>query len=161
MDGERGASRLAAAWLPVSLATFMLNQAAINMIRPMASYRALALGLDTAALGVLAAAFSVAPLFLALQLGRLIDRRGELPFIVGGSLILLVGAAGLIFVDRPERTPLLFFLFALVGLGENTTGVAVQAMIARGSAEEAYDRSFAAFSLYASDRKSTRLNSSH
>lgn len=150
MGGERPASRLAASWLPVALAAFTLNQAAINMIRPMVSYRALGLGMDTATLGLLAAAFSVAPLFVALQLGRLIDRRGELPFIVIGSLLLVMGSVGLVLVDRPEQAPFLFLLFAVIGLGENTAGVATQAMIARGSEEHTYDRGFAAFSFYAS-----------
>ncbi len=146
----RIATRVAGRWLVLSLIVFMLNQASINMIRPMVAYRALALGLGPASLGLLSASFSITPLLLALRMGRMIDRRGSTIFIAVGTVALIVAGFGLALVSTPESAWMLFVLFALLGLGEITTGVATQAMIARHGDERTYDRGFAAFSFFAS-----------
>jgi len=137
-------------WLSLSLVAFMLNQASINMIRPMVSYRALALGVEPVNLGLLSAAFSITPLLMAFWMGRMIDRRGELVFILSGTIMMAAAGFGLALVESSEWILLLFAFFTLLGLGQMATGVATQAMIARASDEATYDRRFSAFSFFAS-----------
>ena len=124
----------------------MVNQTSVNLVRPMVSYRALALGLDPVNLGLLSAAFSIAPLVVALRIGRLVDQRGELLFIFGGTIVMGIVTLGL---AVSPSSPSLFLLFALLGLGHLSITVATQGMVARGSDEAVYDRRFAAFSLSA------------
>jgi MFS family permease len=134
-------------WLFWLLTAFVVNQAAMNLVRPMVSYRALAIGVDAAGLGVLSAAFSVAPLVVALRLGRLVDVRGERGFLFCGTVLMGVVTIGLAFTGS---IPLLYVLFMLFGLGHLAMTVSTQAMVARGSDERSYDQRFSAFSLSAS-----------
>jgi MFS family permease len=125
----------------------MVNQASVNLVRPMVSYRALDLGVDPVNLGLLSAAFSIAPLVVALRIGRLVDERGEMLFIIGGTVVMGVVSLGLAFAPS---APWVFALFAALGLGHLSITVATQGMVARGSDEASYDRRFSAFSLSAS-----------
>jgi MFS family permease len=129
------------------LTAYMVNQASVNLVRPMVSYRALALGVDPVNLGLLSAAFSIAPLVVALRLGRLVDQRGEMVFIVGGTLVMGIVSLGLAVAPS---APVVFALFTILGLGHLSITVATQGMVARGSDEASYDRRFSAFSLSAS-----------
>ena len=50
-------------------------QAAVYIARPMTSYRLLGLGAGARAVGLVAAAFALLPLFVAIPLGRFADRK--------------------------------------------------------------------------------------
>ena len=89
------ARRMGERWLFWVLVTYAVNQTGQNLLRPMASYRALDLGMDATALGVLSASFAIAPLIVALRIGRWIDATGELPFILGGTVLMGVAGLGL------------------------------------------------------------------
>jgi MFS family permease len=125
----------------------VVNQASLNLVRPMVSYRALSLGVEPVNLGLLSAAFSIAPLMVALRLGRLVDQRGELVFVFGGTIAMGVVSLGLAVATSAVW---LFVLFTVLGLGHLAITVATQGMVARGSDEASYDRRFSAFSLSAS-----------
>jgi MFS family permease len=134
-------------WLALLLAAYAVSQASIGLVRPMASYRALEIGLSPAVLGLLAASFSILPLVAALRVGRAADRFGEMPFIFAGAGIM--GAASLL-LSVAGSGAALFVLFALLGLGHLVITVAAQGLAARGSDERGLDGRFAAFSLAAS-----------
>jgi MFS family permease len=129
------------------LASFLVTHAGSQLVRPMVSYRGLQLGLAPAELGWLAASFSLAPLLLALSIGRLVDRHGELRFVLAGNVLMLAAAFGLAVAPG---IPALLVLFASMGLGHLTMVVAVQGLVARGSDEGTYDRRFAQLALSAS-----------
>ena len=131
-------------WLFWLLVVHMLGQGGFYLVRPMASYRALELGVDPAGLGLLAAAFSLAPLIIALWIGRLVDRRGEILFVFLGNGLMLVAAFAL---AATSGVLPLFVMAAGLGLGHLIAVVAAQGMVARGSDEESYDRRFSAFSF--------------
>ena len=65
-------------------------QAAVYMVRPATSYRLLALGEGAREVGLVAAAFALLPIFLAIPLGRLSDRRGA-PLLLVGCTVQTVG----------------------------------------------------------------------
>lgn len=139
--------RLDDQWFFWLLVTFVTTHAGSQLVRPMVSYRALALGVAPADLGWLAAAFSLAPLLVALQLGRWVDRHGELPFVIGGGVLMVVSS---FLIAGAPTMAILLILFAALGLGHLTTVVAFQGMVARGSDEASYDRRFAQLALSAS-----------
>jgi MFS family permease len=122
----------------------MLNAAAIFLLRPMISYKALGLGVEPANLGLVAAAFSLAPLVVALRVGRLIDRHGEKRFVMGGSALMAASLAG---IALAQSVTLIVLLSVVLGIGHLAAVVATQGMVARGSDEASFDRRFVAFSF--------------
>ena len=131
-------------WLTWLLAGFTLNAAALFLLRPMISYKALGLGVEPANLGFVAAAYSIAPLVVALQLGGLVDRHGEKRFVIGGNAIM---AGCLVAMALLDSVAWLMVLSAVFGLAHLAALVATQGMVARGSDASSFDRRFVAFSF--------------
>jgi MFS family permease len=131
-------------WL---FAAFAVTHAATNLVRPMVSYRALQLGVPPEGLGLLAASFSLAPLVIALSIGRLVDRRGEMLFVLGGTVVM---AASIFLIAIAGNVALLTLGYALVGLGHLVMVVGTQSLVARGGAATGYDRAFGHLSFSAS-----------
>ena len=125
--------------LAFALLAMMAGQAVVYIARPATSYRLLGLGEDARAVGLVTAAYALLPLFLAIPLGRLTDRRPATPLLVGGCG-LEVAACLLLAV---ARTPVgLALASALLGLGHLGVALGAQAVIARESADESHDRHF-------------------
>jgi MFS family permease len=135
-----------ARWLLWLFVTFAVTHAATNIVRPMVSYRALQMGVAPEGLGLLAASFSLGPLVIALSIGRLVDRRGEMALLVGGVALMAVSTFAI--AVAPSVLVLTLF-YALVGLGHLVMVVATQSLVARGSAESGYDRQFGHLSFSA------------
>lgn len=134
-------------WFFWLLLCIIANQASVNLIRPVTSYKALEMGVDAATLGALSAVYALVPLAFALRIGRLVDERGEVPFIMGGTLLMAISGAAMAVADAPQ---MLYVGLAGLGLGQIIAVVAAQGMVARGNDESGYDRRFAAFSFCAS-----------
>lgn len=148
MHPEPGSTRTPGArWLFWLFVAFAVTHAATNIVRPMVSYRALQMGVAPEGLGLLAASFSLAPLVIALSIGRLVDRRGEMLFLVGGVALMAVSTFG---IAAAPSVGVLTVFYALVGLGHLVMVVATQSLVARGSAESGYDRAFGHLSFSAS-----------
>jgi len=126
--------RLATAGL---LAQTALLTAAYSAVRPMASYRAIELGASNVTLGLLAASFSVLPLVLAFSVGRQIDRRGPIGFVLAGNLAIVATSALAMFAGS---LALLFVATAGLGLGHLFCMLGQQV---RASLDENRDRAFA------------------
>ena len=118
-----------------------LGQAAVAVVRVTASYKALELGASVFGVGVVGGAFAALSLVAALPLGVGIDRRGHMPFLIGGLLLLLLAplvqaAAGAIWV--------LIVGQALLGLGQTAQAVSIQTQVANiSSARQSSDERFA------------------
>lgn len=134
-------------WFMGLLVVATLLQAATAVARPMASYRALEIGMAPSSLGIVAAAFAVAPVLLALTIGRRIDRHGEFPFLLGSTLALGIAAAALAFVGSPIA---LVLCIGLLGLSQLIFVVADQTLVASRSVAGSYDRRFGNLSFVAS-----------
>ena len=135
------------AWLARVLAGVVLTQAALYLARPVTSYRALALGADARAVGLITAAFALVPLVVAVPLGRASDRwrPGYLltgGITLGGVACLLLGAAG--------TMPGLALASAVLGLGHLALTLAGQSLIARQSDDTLHDRDFGLYAAAAS-----------
>lgn len=134
-------------WFLTLLLGSTLLQAATSIARPMASYRALDIGMEPSSLGLVAAAFAIAPVMFALSIGRLIDRFGERRFLLGAAVVLGLASVGLSMVDSMLG---LLLLLAALGLAQLTYVVANQTAIATRTVSGSYDGRFGHLSFVAS-----------
>lgn len=123
-----------------AVAAMSTGQVAVYVARPTTSYRLLGLGYGGTAVGLVAAAYAVLPLLLAIPLGRRADRRRGARLVVGGCL-LEVGGCLLLALGRSAAT--LAAASGVVGLGHLALALGAQAVIARESSNERHDERFA------------------
>lgn len=119
----------------------------IFSVRPVISYQALALDATPSQLGLIVASYSVISLGACIPLGRAIDRRGERPFLLAGSLLLL---PALVLLLVAQSQAWLALASATLGLAQLLVIVASQTVIARGVNAERRDSRFATFTLLTS-----------
>ena len=138
--GDRG-------WFLTLFVMATLLQAATAVARPMASYRALEIGMDASSLGIVAAAFAIAPVALALSIGRRIDRWGAFPFLLGATVLMVVASLGLAVVGTPLA---LLALIAVLGLAQLVFVVADQTLVGSRTPRDRYEARFGSLSFVAS-----------
>ena len=126
-------------WFVMLLTVGTLLQAATAVARPMASYRALQIGMEPSSLGLVAAAFAIAPVVFALSIGRWIDRRGELPFLLGAGIVLAAVCSALALAGSAAA---LLALISVLGLSQLVFVVANQTLIGSRSLAASYDSRF-------------------
>ena len=124
--------------LAFALLAMTVAQAAVYVARPMTSYRLLGLGEGARAVGFVAAAFALLPLFLAIPLGRYADRRGG-PLLGAGCAVQAVACVLLAVAETPLT---LAGASAVLGLGHLALALGVQEVIARESHDERHDSHF-------------------
>jgi MFS family permease len=115
-----------------------IAQAAVYLIRPTTSYRLLAYGEGVQAVGLVAAAFALLPIFLAIPLGRMSDRRGA-PLLVIGCAVQTVGCLALAF---SATTITIAAASAVIGLGHLALALGSQDVVARESHSDRHDHHF-------------------
>lgn len=123
----------------VQMAIFALSTTAVNGMRPMVTYRALDLGASPLAVGLLAAAFSTAPVGLALVIGRLVDGIGEAWFIRAGVLTVTAGA---VMTATVSSLTLLAVSQVVTGLGHVANLIAGQALVGKRSGSHDRDHRY-------------------
>lgn len=116
------------------------GQIAVYLVRPTTSYRLLGLGHGATAVGVVAAAFALVPLFLAIPLGRRADRRRGARLLVFGCAIETLGC---MLLAAGESAVALAGASAVLGIGHLAIALGSQAVIARESDDDSHDRNFA------------------
>jgi len=110
----------------------------------MVSYKVLAIGGSVAEVGLVAAAFGFLSLFFAVPIGRWVDRGSESRFMLIGSALMAVSAAG---TALATSVVALALFQALLGLGHIGLAVGLQTMISnRGTAAD-HDSRFGAFAV--------------
>jgi MFS family permease len=135
------------AWLARVLAGVVLTQAALHLARPVTSYRALALGADARAVGLITAAFALVPLVVAVPLGRASDRWRPGYLLTGG---IALGAVACVLLGLAGTLAGLALASAVLGLGHLALTLAGQSLIARRSADARHDRDFGLYAAAAS-----------
>jgi MFS family permease len=119
-----------------------LFSAATSAVRPMVSYRALALGANPFELGVVASAYAALALLIAIPAGRWMDRYGTGRFLLLGGLASAGAAAAMTVSDS---LALLAIDHALLGFGQAMIVVALQTQIANASEPADRNRRFGYF----------------
>lgn len=138
---------LSARWFPRILLVALLVQTAVYGLRPMVSYRALAVGAGPFELGLITSSFALLSLVVAIPIGRWVDRWGEPRFVVIGTGLVSAVAFALIFVDS---VPALALSQAALGLGHILNTVATQTLIANAGRPGDRDARFGAFTVVVS-----------
>ena len=115
-----------------------IAQAAVYLIRPTTSYRLLAYGEGARDVGLVAAAFALLPIFLAIPLGRLSDRRGAPLLVIGCA----VQTAGCLLLAFSTTTLAIAGASAVVGLGHLALALGSQDVVARESHSDRHDHHF-------------------
>lgn len=144
-----GGDRASLAWLWALVAGAALTQTALNLARPVTSYRLLALDAPEAAVGWATAAYALLPLLGALWMGRATDRLpSAVPLVAAGALTMGAGGAGLALATS---APAVYAASAVLGVGHLAFTIAGQAAIARRAGPGLLDAGFgwftAAFSV--------------
>ncbi len=110
------------------MATAFFELSVISIVRVTTSYRAIELGLSAAWIGIITAAFAILPVFLALKVGRAIDRGNDIIMVRSGTAMLVVACAGIALV--PSIYALLLFT-AILGIGHLLLSIGVQVLCAQ------------------------------
>ncbi|MBZ4016192.1 MFS transporter [Streptomyces purpurogeneiscleroticus] len=134
-------------WLLRLVLTFSFAQAAVSMARPAVSYRALALGADETAVGVITGVYALLPLLIAVPLGRRTDQGRCTPLLAVGIALITGGCAlsGVV-----ASLPAMAAWSGVMGLGHLCFVIGAQSIVARRSAPEERDRNFGHFTIGAS-----------
>ncbi|MFI0818409.1 MFS transporter [Streptomyces sp. NPDC021098] len=134
-------------WLLRLVIAFAFAQGAVNMARPAVSYRALALGADARAVGVIAGIYALLPLFAAVPLGRRTDHGRCAPLLPVGVVLI---AAGCGLSGTADSLPEMAAWSGVMGLGHLSFVIGAQSLVARQSAPADQDRNFGHFTVGAS-----------
>jgi MFS family permease len=129
-------------WLAIT--AMAAAQAAVYIARPLTSYRLLGLGGDARQVGLVAAAYALLPLILAIPLGRFADRRNPAPLLIVGCATQTLACSMLAIA---QSTWAITAANALLGLGHLGLALGIQHLIARESSGADHDRGFAAFTV--------------
>ncbi|MET1074646.1 MAG: MFS transporter [Umezawaea sp.] len=134
--------------LSILLAHTVLVQVVTFVLRPTSTYRALELGVPSAWLGVLSAAFAVAPLLLAIPSGQAVDRLGERRVLLAGAVLMCASAGAFVLVG--DGVVGLLVGSVLLGTGHLCAVVAQQALVANVTVPTRYDAAFGYYTFAAS-----------
>ncbi|KWT57853.1 MFS transporter [Streptomyces albus subsp. albus] len=134
-------------WLLRLVLTFACAQSAVSMARPAVSYRALALGADERAIGVITAVYALLPLLVAVPLGRRTDHGRCAPLLVLGVALITGGCA---LSGVAGSLPAMAAWSGVMGLGHLCFVIGAQSIVARRSAPDERDRNFGHFTIGAS-----------
>ncbi|MFJ2830937.1 MFS transporter [Streptomyces sp. NPDC087263] len=134
-------------WLLRLVIAFSFAQGAVSMARPAVSYRALALGADERAIGVIAGVYALLPLFAAVPLGRRTDHGRCAPLLPVGVVLIAGGCA---LSGRADSLTTMAAWSGVMGLGHLCFVIGAQSIVARQSAPHEQDRNFGHFTIGAS-----------
>ncbi|GGW58202.1 MFS transporter [Streptomyces caelestis] len=131
-------------WLLRLVIAFSFAQGAVSMARPAVSYRALALGADERAIGVIAGVYALLPLFAAVPLGRRTDHGRCAPLLpIGVGLI----SGGCALSGVADSLWAMALWSGVMGLGHLCFVIGSQSLVARQSAPHEQDRNFGHFTI--------------
>lgn len=134
-------------WLLLVLLNSLFIQGGIYVVRPIVTYKSIELGADATWIGVIGAAWAVAPLLLAIPIGRFVDRGKDGLALFAGAATLLVVSVAMQFINN---VPMIMLAMTAMGLGHLLVMVGGQTMIANRSGSARYERDFGLFTFYAS-----------
>ncbi|MCX4822023.1 MFS transporter [Streptomyces sp. NBC_01142] len=134
-------------WLLRLVIAFAFAQGAVSMARPAVSYRALSLGADERAVGVIAGVYALLPLFAAVPLGRRTDHGRCAPLLPVGVVLISGGCA---LSGTAVSLTAMAAWSGVMGLGHLCFVIGAQSIVARQSGPAEQDRNFGYFTIGAS-----------
>jgi MFS family permease len=132
--------------LRISLIT-ILSITAITAVRPMLTYRALALGAGPFEVGLIAASFSLLAVLAALPIGRMVDQVGSGRFAIVAMVLMSIASLSIVWIDS---LVLLAVAVSVVGFGHIMNLVAGQTMVANAGGRKGRESRYGLYSTAAS-----------
>ena len=130
-------------WLWLLCLAGALTQTGLNLLRPITSYKLIALDAGPLTIGITTAAYAILPLFTALWLGRVSDRMSSPRLMLcAGVAMLGIGGAGLALLPSVLG---IAAASAVLGLGHLAFTIAGQTSIARIAPDDRLDAGFGWF----------------
>ncbi|MFZ2175949.1 MAG: MFS transporter, partial [Rhodococcus sp. (in: high G+C Gram-positive bacteria)] len=130
-------------FLNVCIATALL-QAVYHGVRVLVSYRVLDLGGDAVTIGIIAALFSLAPLLVAVRIGRAVDQRHAAAVLRAG---VVLSSLGVLVIALSDDLTTVALGNVVLGFGQILVTVASQGFITLLSPPGELDRGFAGLTL--------------
>jgi predicted MFS family arabinose efflux permease len=125
------------------LAHVIITHTVVGVVRVTISYRTVELGLPAIWLGVISAGFAILPIFLALKIGRYIDRGHDAHAAWIGSAIVLAACVAL--WAWPTSAALLLLFTIVLGTGHMFLMAAQQMLTVRCASSRGRDVAFGHF----------------
>lgn len=122
------------------LITLVVTQSGLQAIRPLISYRTIAMGGGGFEVGIAAASFALLSVLVALPLGRFTDRTGRTLTLLMIGAILCAGATAT--VAAAPNLPVVIIGSALLGLAHVLLMVGAQGHVAKVAREDRLDSGF-------------------
>jgi MFS family permease len=119
----------------------VLVHAAMTVVRPMVSYRALDLGASTVQIGFIATSAGLLPLLLAFAVGRRADVWGAGRLLIAGAVLSVSGSIAVLLAPG---LPVIYAASAGLGLAHLLLLVGHQAAVATAGTQAERDRGFGA-----------------
>jgi predicted MFS family arabinose efflux permease len=135
-------------WFPRALLLNVILAAVTHAVRPIVTYRGLALDVGPAELGLIAASFSILAIVAGLVAGRWINRWTEIPVLLVSLLAMAVLTVSIIGLGVSFAT--LLAMVALLGGAQTVAAVSLQALIANAGTAEGRDSRFSMQTIAAS-----------
>lgn len=118
-----------------------------NMTRPLLSLYASSLGAGALEIGLVASAYALLPLVLAMRLGRLADAMGEkLPGVMGAAGVVVGMSLPFLFPSMEA----LYLSQIIIGVSHTLCLIALQSVVGHASTDGARDRNFGMLAMAAS-----------
>jgi len=130
-------------WLVILIATGLLSQTALNLVRPVTTYKLISFGSGSFTVGAVTAAYAILPLFTAMMLGRVSSRIRRIRFLmVAGVGLIAVGGLG---INLAPNALAVALASAVLGLGHLMFTIGGQSSIARYFPDSDLDKGFGWF----------------
>lgn len=129
---------------PTTLFAFLLGLLAVSIIRLGTSYKAIELGASYFEIGLVAGGFGILAVFIAVPIGRAVDRTGERAFFLAGTTLIILSAAVALVATSIVG---LVVSQAILGLGQAGLALSTQTLAAHASSPLIADRRFAGVAM--------------
>ena len=143
LDESRPAPAIDWTVLAPLLVHVVVTHTVVGVVRVTVSYRTIELGLPPAWLGVISAGFALLPIFLALRIGRYIDRGHDAHAAWIGSILMLLASAAL--WAWPDTGTYLLVFTILLGTGHMFLMASQQMLAVRCANRHGRDDAFGYF----------------
>ncbi|PQZ98977.1 MFS transporter [Arthrobacter sp. MYb211] len=130
-------------WLLILVATALLSQTTLNLVRPVTTYKLISLDAGPVTVGLATAAYALLPMVTAVWLGRFSSRIPKIRFLMlAGAGLMGLGSLG---IATAQGYIMVAVASAILGMGHLMFTIGGQSSIARYFPDDQLDKGFGWF----------------
>ncbi|MGO2051959.1 MFS transporter [Glutamicibacter sp. 287] len=130
-------------WLLILVATALLSQTTLNLVRPVTTYKLISLDAGPVTVGLATAAYALLPMVTAVWLGRFSSRIPKIRFLMlAGAGLMGLGSLG---IAAAQGYIMVAVASAILGMGHLMFTIGGQSSIARYFPDDQLDKGFGWF----------------